>query len=114
MGGKGGVDNDESLVRKAIEESRLMAGENPASLEPGDVLHWLNVYGELVAFKSKILAEMTSTLSGLTEDAASEIAHVDVALVERQKQRYVARLGFWEQRAQDIAGIRPKSTQGGS
>jgi len=35
MGGKGGVDNDESLVRKAIEESRLMAGENPASLEPG-------------------------------------------------------------------------------
>ncbi|MDQ6709813.1 MAG: hypothetical protein M3Z11_04580 [Candidatus Dormibacteraeota bacterium] len=112
MEGTGGGNGDEVLVRKAVAESRLMSGENPASLEPGDVLHWLNVYGELVAFKSKILAEMRSTLPRLTEDAASEVAQVDVALVERQKERYEARLGHWEQRAQEIAGIRPKSTQG--
>lgn len=91
-----------------------MSGENPATLEPGDVLHWLNVYGELVAFKIKILLEMRSALPRLSEDAASEVARVDVAFVERQKDRYQERLGYWEERAREIAGIRPKSSQGGT
>ncbi len=114
MEGQEGAENDQSPVRKGAEESGLMSGENPASLEPGDVLHWLHVYGELVAFTTKILLEMRKTLSRLTEDAASEVAEVDVSLIERQKEQYQERLGYWEERAQEIAGIRPQSTQGGT
>ncbi|MEO6797507.1 MAG: hypothetical protein ABI401_09305 [Candidatus Dormibacter sp.] len=99
-------------MRKAVEQSRLMPGENPATMEPGDILHWLTVYSELVAFKSKILTDMRRTLPNMTEEAASEVAGIDVELVERQKTRYGARLGFWEQRAREIAGIRPNPSKG--
>ena len=114
MGGQKEGDGEERLVRKAVEHSRLMPGENPSTMEPGDILHWLTVYSELVAFKNKTLADMRSLLPNMTEDAASEVAGIDVELVERQKMRYRARLGFWEERAQEIAGIRPNPSKRGT
>lgn len=112
MGGEKHDDDEERLVRRAVEQGRLMPGENPLTVEPGDILHWLTVYGQLVAFKNKILTDMRGALPNLTEEAASEVAGIDVELVERQKKRYRARLGFWEERAREIAGIRPNPNEG--
>lgn len=104
---------EEELVRKAVEQSRLMEGEDSASSEPNDVMHWVNVYSELVAFKSRMLAEMTASLPGMAEEAASEVGEVDIALVERQQGRYKERLRFWKERARVLAGIEPQQPSAG-
>jgi len=100
-------NREEELVRKAVEQSRLMEGEDSASREPNDVMHWVNVYTELVGFKSRMLAEMTASLPGMAEEAVSEVGEVDIALVERMQGRYQERLRFWKERAGALAGLEP-------
>jgi len=63
---------------------------------------WISVYSELLAFKAKVLAEMTGARSG-----------VDIALMEGHLRRYRERLAFWEERARQIAGMKPPSIKGG-
>ena len=96
--------DDEQLVRRAAEQSRLLPGEDPRSRHPDDIKNWLKVYAELLAFKSKTLMEMRAALSHISPTAAYELASTDIALVERQQHRYETRLKFWEERAREVAG----------
>jgi hypothetical protein len=109
---KGREPEDEKLVNKALDESRLISGENPESREPAEVSHWIDVYRELLGFKSQILADMTQTMPKMNPEAASEVGEIDLTLLERQAEKYRTRLSFWEERARELAAGQPAKGEG--
>jgi hypothetical protein len=101
----------EQLAEKALNGQRLMDGENPDSTEIEDAIHWSNVYGELITFKERLLAQMRSGLPSLPGEAAAEVRGVDMAITRQQMERYKSRRAFWEQRTKDLAGKRPEAAR---
>ena len=97
----------EEIAQRALDDNRLIDGENPESNELEDAVHWGNIYGELIRFKEQLLSQMRSALPGLPGDAASEVRSVDMAIVRQQMERYRSRQAFWEGRSKDLAGKRP-------
>jgi hypothetical protein len=42
-------DPIEGVVERAVDQTRMLAGENPGSPYPEDANHWLSVYADLLA-----------------------------------------------------------------
>jgi len=102
MRNDGNKYSEKHLARRANRRSRLLDGENTATSELADILHWINVYTELLGFTSKLLAQMNDTISGMSAGAASEVRKTDVQLFARQQRRFQAQLDFWEERRKRV------------
>jgi hypothetical protein len=87
-------------ARKASDPERLLPGESLDSPHIDDVEHWIAVYRELLAYKDRLLAVTRTTLSQPTEEhpARREIVETDQALIVAERERFVRRLGFWQDR----------------
>ena len=99
----------ESLARKAVDGSRVLDGEDLESTEFDDAVHWHRVYGELIAFKERLLSDMAQGLPQLPEEAAGEVKTVDMAITRQQLERYQIRRGFWKERL-ELNGERSKAS----
>jgi len=86
-------------AQRAVNQSRLMEGENEASLDVADVKHWVTVYSELLAFKQRTLDHLYHDLEDISRPANEEIRSIDVPLIEGEQARYRRRLLFWQARA---------------
>jgi len=83
-------------AQRAVNQSRLMEGENEASLDVADVKHWVTVYSELLAFKQRTLDHLYHDLEDISWPANEEIRSIDVPLIEGEQARYRRRLLFWQ------------------
>lgn len=91
--------SSESPGERAADPDRLLDGEDPESVDPDDVAHWIAVYTELLQAKASMLAALNERLAVTTEpDARHEIAATDVVVLERELQRFQRRLDFWRER----------------
>ena len=54
---------------------------------------------------------MGKALPSLPTMAASEVRSVDMAITRQQMERYIARRAYWEKRARDLVGERPKASR---
>jgi hypothetical protein len=98
-------------AKKALDEKRVLEGENLESTFVDDAIHWVRVYGELIAFKERLLGDMGKSLPGLPAEAASEVRKVDMEITARQMERYKHRKSYWETRVEDLAGERREATR---
>lgn len=79
-------------------------GEDPNSKEPGDVRHWVALYGEMVDFKTQLLQRISGQLPHMSR-AARRALDRDVKLLQTQLSRYRRRLQFWSKREAGLAGL---------
>jgi hypothetical protein len=103
----------ERLARAAVDESRLLDGEDPGSTVAEDALHWLAVYRELANFKQSLLQEMGDSLPAMRGVTAAEVHSIDMVIVRQQLERYKRRIRFWEGRVTGLAAGKAQA-QGGS
>jgi hypothetical protein len=95
-------DADEAAER-AVDQTALLDGEDPASKHPEDVLHWINAYSELIHFKEGLLNKSHNEIAEMENpNARREADAVDVTILGAELDRYQKRLRFWKQRREDL------------
>ncbi|MGA7987708.1 MAG: hypothetical protein WCB51_04840 [Candidatus Dormiibacterota bacterium] len=100
---------DEAMVRSEItwvtDPEMLLPGEDPASAEIRDAVHWIQVYGDLIGMTSAMLERSEPSVRGMHEDAAQEAGGTQRVL-RAQRQQYQARYEFWRDRATALSAPR--------
>lgn len=89
----------EEAARRAADPDYLMPGEQAdvRGDRAADAVHWLSVYGELLAFKEELLSVGRSHMTTMSEDARQD-ARTDEVLLAHQAERYRRRIAFWTAR----------------
>jgi DNA-binding response OmpR family regulator len=82
----------------------LLDGEDPQTLHASDARHWVMIYGQLVAFKKKLLRRINSSLGEMEKVAQTE-ALSDASALHEQLNRYLSRLDFWRSRQWLLQGV---------
>jgi DNA-binding response OmpR family regulator len=88
----------------AIDQERLIEGENPETTHVEDARRWLVVYSELLAFKESVLARTNSAVVGLHPESGQEIRNTDLAVLESERARFRLRLEYWRRRVRELGG----------
>ncbi len=101
-----GMNVDEEAQRaaeQAVDEDRLLPGEDPQSSYVDDALHWSAVYAELLQGKSAMLAALIDRVAQAREDIArQELGETDVVVLRHELQRLQTRLDFWAKRRLEL------------
>jgi hypothetical protein len=90
-------------IERAVDYNRLLEGEDPASRDPEDALHWLRVYEELYRFKAELVMQARRHLADLPPAAQREIKETDLAIMLTESERLYGRLQFWKERLHSLA-----------
>ena len=99
-----GVGEDPSeAAEDAVDEDRLLDGEDPSTAYQDDAVLWMSVYSELVAFKDDLVARAESHAARMQSAAAREVAATDLPVLCAEAQRMRRRLDFWTRRAAELA-----------
>ena len=78
------ADAPEEAGEKAVDDDRLLEGEDPKTPYLDDATHWVTVYTELLGVKRELV--------GVTEAQLPEM------------KRFSRRLEFWRQRCVELGG----------
>ena len=97
---------DEVLVGRSeitwvTDAELLLPGEDPASGEIRDAIHWIQIYGELIGMTSALLERAEPTVRGMHQVAANEAGETQ-RLLRAQRRQYEARYDFWRDRATTV------------
>src|SRR5437016_3410563 len=84
---------------------RLLEGEDPGTLHPGDARHWISIYVELLNFKDSLIERSATEMRRLSAPARAELGAGDVRALLDQRQRWQSRLDFWYERYWDLHGL---------
>jgi hypothetical protein len=95
-----GMGGDDSLKR-ILDFSRLMEGENRKSDDPEDIQHWRAVYSDLIGFKEKMLSDTHRHIADVPA-TESELGQNDVPFLRAEMERLKRGLDFWEGRSKKI------------
>jgi hypothetical protein len=88
---------------KAVDPDRLLPHEDPKTVYPEDARSWIDVYGELLAYKTRLLELTRSTLQEMdVETARSEVIKTDETVIEAENKRFEERLAFWRGRLAEL------------
>ena len=90
--------------RRAADPDRLLPGEDPASRDTEDAVHWVTVYRELLSFKEQVLGLTRRYAADGRPEVASELHASDLPLLEAERERLERRLRFWEDRHAALSG----------
>jgi hypothetical protein len=102
---------EEGRVRRvavaAVDDSRLLEGEDPSTEDPEAARRWVAIYSELQVFKRDVASRMRAKHEELPGPARVEVMR-DLQLVESQMARLQRRLSFWRARQLRLGGIPPE------
>ena len=88
-----------------IKSNRLLEGEDPSTEYPEDAVQWIRVYEELITFKERMLVRMYEELRAVSKAARQELNDQDVSRFEAQRDGYIIRREFWQERRRELRGI---------
>jgi hypothetical protein len=87
-----------------VADDRLLEGEDPDTTYSDDARHWMDVYGELLTFKQRLLATANSSIAELTDSTARyEAAATDMTVLKAERERLERRHRFWQRRYRQLA-----------
>jgi hypothetical protein len=90
-------------AERAVDENRLLPGEDPDSSYLDDAVHWCAVYTELLQGKSAMLAALSDRLAQAREESArQELGETDVIVLGRELERLQGRIDFWSNRRLEL------------
>ena len=83
------------FLKRIVDFTRLMDGENRDNYDDADIAHWRAVYADLVRFKEQLLNQTRDHVEKVP-DTKKELAGVDVPFLEAEMERLRKGLAFWE------------------
>jgi DNA-binding response OmpR family regulator len=98
------MDDPREIAQAAVDQDRLLEGEDPGTTHPEDARRWLVVYGELLAYKESVLERTLQALEQYAPEAASEIAQTDLPILREERDRFRRRLDYWQWRVRELGG----------
>jgi hypothetical protein len=84
-----------NFLKRIVDFTRLMEGENRDKYDASDITHWRAVYADLVRFKEQLLGQMRDHIQNVP-DTQKELAGVDIPFLEAEMERLRKGLAFWE------------------
>jgi len=84
-----------NLLKRIVDFTRLMEGENRDNYDAADIAHWRAVYTDLVRFKEGLLGETKDHIRRVP-DTTKELAGLDLPFLEAELERLRKGLAFWE------------------
>jgi hypothetical protein len=83
------------FLKKIVDFTRLMEGENRHNYDAADITHWRAVYADLIRFKEQLLSKTRDHIKDVP-DTQKELAGVDIPFLEAEMERLKRGLAFWE------------------
>jgi hypothetical protein len=83
------------FLKKIVDFTRLMEGENRSNYDAADITHWRAVYADLIRFKEQLLSKTRDHIKDVP-DTQKELAGVDIPFLEAEMERLKRGLAFWE------------------
>ena len=83
------------FLKRIVDFTRLMEGENRQSYDAADIAHWRAVYADLIRFKELLLGQTRDHIQ-MVPDTTKELAGVDLPFLEAEMERLRKGLAFWE------------------
>jgi hypothetical protein len=83
------------FLKKIVDFTRLMEGENRDNYDADDITHWRAVYTDLIRFKEQLLSQVRDHIRKVPE-TKKELAGVDIPALEAEMERLRKGLAFWE------------------
>jgi len=84
-----------NFLKRIVDFTRLMEGENRDNYDAADIAHWRAVYTDLVRFKEGLLGETKDHIRKVP-DTTKELAGLDLPFLEAELERLRKGLAFWE------------------
>jgi hypothetical protein len=97
-------DAQEEAGEKAVDDDRLLEGEDPKTPYLDDATHWVTVYTELLGVKRELVGVTEAHLPDMPVEARREVAATDLVVLDAEMKRFSRRLEFWRQRCLDLGG----------
>jgi hypothetical protein len=102
-----GEESADDAAEKAIDQDRLLEGEDPGSPYLDDATHWVSVYSELLAVKRDLLGVAEQRLPDLQAPVRREVANTDLVVLDAEMKRFSRRLAYWRQRCVELGEPTP-------
>jgi hypothetical protein len=83
------------FLKRIVDFTRLMEGENRQNYDADDIAHWRAVYKDLVRFKEQLLAQTREHIQTVP-DTQKELAGIDIPFLEAELERLRRGLSFWD------------------
>lgn len=83
------------FLKRIVDFTRLMEGENRDNYDAADITHWRAVYADLIRFKEQLLSKTRDHIKDVP-DTQKELAGVDIPFLEAEMERLKRGLAFWE------------------
>jgi hypothetical protein len=83
---------------------RLLPGEDPTTASAAEADRWHVAYGELIAAKDSLIGDLARSMTRSGADAQIELSSIDEILLQQQRDRFVRRRAFWQQRKRELRG----------
>ncbi len=97
-------DQAEEAAQKAVDDDRLLEGEDPKTTYLDDATHWVTVYSELLAVKRDLVGVVESRLPDMPDEARREVATSDLVVLDAEMKRFSERVEFWRERCVELGG----------
>ncbi|HXN56992.1 MAG TPA: hypothetical protein VN912_00230 [Candidatus Angelobacter sp.] len=83
------------FLKRIVDFTRLMEGENRQNYDANDIVHWRAVYADLIRFKEELLGKLREHIQEVP-DTQKELGGVDLPFLEAEMERLRKGLAFWE------------------
>jgi hypothetical protein len=83
------------FLKRIVDFTRLMDGENRDNYDAADIAHWRAVYADMVRFKEQLLGQTRDHIEKVPA-TTKELAGVDLPFLEAEMERLRRGLAFWE------------------
>jgi hypothetical protein len=87
--------NPPDFLKRIVDFTRLMEGENRQNYDAHDIAHWRAVYSDLIGFKEQLLGQTREHIEEVP-DTKKELGGVDLPFLEAEMERLRKGLAFWE------------------
>jgi hypothetical protein len=101
-----GIGADEA-GKEAVDDDRLLDGEDPKTPYLDDATHWITVYSELLGVKRELVGAAEGRLPEMSDEARQEVATTDLVVLDAEMKRFARRLEFWRRRCVELGGAAP-------
>jgi hypothetical protein len=83
------------FLKRIVDFTRLMEGENRDNYDADDIAHWRAVYADMVRFKEQLLGQTRDHIQRVP-DTQRELGGVDIPFLQAEMERLRKGLAFWE------------------
>jgi len=96
---------DVDAAERGGDWSQAMDGEGaPADATLEHAVYWRQIYIEILEMEEKVLARIRQLMLTQSDEGRKEVELTNVPVVVAQAERFRQRLGYWNERVEELGG----------